>query len=69
VFSVVLSVGLRFTSSNLKNGDTAKWDCFVIYTLFSRRRGANATLFYERGASFKNVCEPMMVMVMVYCLI
>jgi len=39
-------------SSNLKNEDTAKSDCFCdLYAFW----GANATHFYERGAGFKRL--------------
>jgi len=58
VFSVVLSVGLGVTSSNSRNKDTAKPDCFCDLHAFFKWGGTNNSLFLRQGASFKKGWEP-----------
>jgi len=55
--SVASSVDLRITSSDLKNGDTAKSDSFCDFCAFSETRGC--TVFLWKGYHLQKRLEPM----------
>jgi len=54
--SVLLSVGPRITSSNCKNEDSAKSDCFCDFYAFLKMRGCeNHVIFVKEVPVPKNV--------------
>jgi len=59
VFSVVLPAGLRITSNNCKNKDTAKSTVFAISTLFEMRKCERYFIFMIGVPAWKMVAEPM----------
>jgi len=55
VFSVVLSAGLRITSSNLNNKDSARSESFCDFCAFSKRGGERHFIFMKGVPASKKV--------------